>query len=423
MGNLNKLLIFISFILIFGCATIAPTTISEKNIAAIYNPSSTTIHPKLFVYNKDTENTLLYIYLYTPELLFLQTSGSTLPTSKVKIYYKIIESIDNETIIDSATTYLSIKKNATQTSMITFLKLKTVDLDKYVVQVLVKDEYRKKSNIAFIEVDNTEKFGEKNFLVSYADDLRPTFNNYAYSSENYLIEFNKNIEKLYVSYFKLDNSLPLPPFSTKFEKLIYPEADSTWALDYSGNVSFKPEKVGIYFFQTDTTVMKGKTIINFGDEYPILQKSATLLKTLEYLTTTDEFEDLSKIENKKLAVDNFWLNSTQDENQAKELIRIYYNRVMFANIYFTTYKEGWKTDRGMIYIVFGPPKIVNKKDGYEKWIYSDSKSVKTVEYEFFKRENKFTEEDYVLKRDLAQKNYWQYAIETWRGGSIFSLDY
>ena len=36
----------------------------------------------------------------------------------------------------------------------------------------------------------------------------------------------------------------------------------------------------------------------------------------------------------------------------------YYRRVRFANEEFTQYKDGWKTDRGMIYILFGPPNQV-----------------------------------------------------------------
>ena len=39
--------------------------------------------------------------------------------------------------------------------------------------------------------------------------------------------------------------------------------------------------------------------------------------------------------------------------KAKSLIAIYYNRIQNANLHFTTFKEGWKTDRGMIYVVFG----------------------------------------------------------------------
>ncbi|MCH7783138.1 GWxTD domain-containing protein [candidate division KSB1 bacterium] len=53
----------------------------------------------------------------------------------------------------------------------------------------------------------------------------------------------------------------------------------------------------------------------------------------------------------------------------------YYRRVRFANEEFTQYKDGWKTDRGMIYILFGPPNQVFYSDfsSFEKatqqWVY------------------------------------------------------
>ena len=55
--------------------------------------------------------------------------------------------------------------------------------------------------------------------------------------------------------------------------------------------------------------------------------------------------------------------------QAKELIRIYYNRVFFSNYYFTSDREGWKTDSGMIFIVYGPPNTFYKSEDEEKWGY------------------------------------------------------
>jgi GWxTD domain-containing protein len=421
----SQTIIILTVLFTVGCFRLIPSTtstITEKNIAAIYNPSSTTIHPKFFVYQQNEENTLLYIYFYTPELLFLQTGSNKLSSAKVKVYYKIMESIENEELIDSATTYITIPKNSEQTSLVTFLKIKSIDLEKYVIQILIKDEYRKKSNIAFIEIDKTDKFGEQNFLVSYEDDLKPTFNNYFYSDQKYIIEYNSSISKLFVSYYKLDETLPLPPFSTKFEKFEYPTPDSIWTIDYKSNALFSQTKPGIYFIQTDTSQNSGKTLINLGDEFPILEKPSTLLEPLEYLTSTYEFENLKNIGSNKIAVDYFWLNTDENASQAKELIRIYYNRVMFANIYFTSYKEGWKTDRGMVYIIFGPPKIVNSKDGYEKWIYSDSRSVKTVEFEFYKRENKFTDKDYILQRNVSLKNFWTSAVETWLEGKIFTMD-
>jgi len=53
----------------------------------------------------------------------------------------------------------------------------------------------------------------------------------------------------------------------------------------------------------------------------------------------------------------------------------YYRRVDFANANFGTFIEGWKTDRGMVYIVLGPPNDIERhpfeagSKPYEIWSY------------------------------------------------------
>ena len=46
-------------------------------------------------------------------------------------------------------------------------------------------------------------------------------------------------------------------------------------------------------------------------------------------------------------------NHDKSLERAKELIKNYYGRLQHANLFFTSYLEGWKTDRGMIFMIFG----------------------------------------------------------------------
>ncbi len=58
-----------------------------------------------------------------------------------------------------------------------------------------------------------------------------------------------------------------------------------------------------------------------------------------------------------------------------ELMEEYYGRVKYANEHFGHYIEGWKTDMGMVYIIFGPPSSVDRhpfdidSKPYEIWYY------------------------------------------------------
>jgi len=103
---------------------------------------------------------------------------------------------------------------------------------------------------------------------------------------------------------------------------------------------------------------------------------------------------------------------------AREMIRIYYTRVQYANFYFTTDREGWKTDRGMIYVIYGPPKILIKKDGQETWTYF-LQSGESIRFTFRYKENPFTNNLYELQRNLEPSPHWREAVDSWRNGRVF----
>lgn len=70
-------------------------------------------------------------------------------------------------------------------------------------------------------------------------------------------------------------------------------------------------------------------------------------KTFNSLKTDDEREQF---------IEQFWLRRDPDpDTDANEYREEYYQRIAYANEHFTSGIPGWKTDRGRIYIMFGPP--------------------------------------------------------------------
>jgi GWxTD domain-containing protein len=65
----------------------------------------------------------------------------------------------------------------------------------------------------------------------------------------------------------------------------------------------------------------------------------------------------ASLDEKKVFFTRFWKMLDPDPSTAKnELMDEYYKRVNYANLHFSTAgRLGWKTDRGRIYIKFGPP--------------------------------------------------------------------
>ena len=156
--------------------------------------------------------------------------------------------------------------------------------------------------------------------------------------------------------------------------------------------------------------------------FPSVKTPELLLEPLVYLISESEMADLRSQPNPKLAVDNFWLEAASDINRAKELIRIYYNRVLYANYYFTSFKEGWRTDRGMIYIIYGPPTTLYKTPSQERWIYGKETGENKIEFTFSKYDSPFSQNAYRLNRGADMVSRWVQAIRVWRQGNIFIVE-
>lgn len=101
---------------------------------------------------------------------------------------------------------------------------------------------------------------------------------------------------------------------------------------------------------------------------------------------------------------------TGDRDRAKTFMRNYFRRVELANNYFTSYKQGWKTDKGMIYLIYGLPDEVSINDGTETWYYKTARS----RFTFVKRGSVYDPQNYVLLRHKRFAESWFSTIDLWR---------
>jgi GWxTD domain-containing protein len=78
-----------------------------------------------------------------------------------------------------------------------------------------------------------------------------------------------------------------------------------------------------------------------------------------YIITDDErkaFMNLSNDEEREAFIENFWQRRNPDpDSPENEFREEHYRRIQYANDHYAAGKPGWKTDRGHIYIAFGPP--------------------------------------------------------------------
>ncbi len=144
-----------------------------------------------------------------------------------------------------------------------------------------------------------------------------------------------------------------------------------------------------------------------------------MLPPLRYITSMQEWERICSATNKRTAVEKFWLDAAGDRERARDAIRAYYGRVESANRNFTSHVEGWRTDRGLVHIIFGPPSTVRRTEKGEVWTYGEENNLMSLSFNFHKRNGDFTDNDYVLDRDPMFKGAWYRNVESWRNGRFY----
>lgn len=206
---------------------------------------------------------------------------------------------------------------------------------------------------------------------------------------------------LFVSFYKSDFPAASPPFADPENKpdrfMFY---DSSFRID--PGTKFTPQKPGLYLFQRDTNAAEGFAFRCVNEIYPKFSKISDLIGPMIFITTQDEYTALLNTQGEKAKFDKVILDITGDQDRAKNFIRNYFRRVELANIYFSSFKQGWKTDRGMIYLIFGVPDEVSMNDGTEIWFYKTTKQ----SFTFVKSGSVYDPENYVLLRDKRFMEPW-----------------
>jgi GWxTD domain-containing protein len=226
----------------------------------------------------------------------------------------------------------------------------------------------------------------------------------------------QQVYKLYVKYFSREFLPAEPPFTIVSSKSEVLRPDTIFTIDINNEKSnlMTLTKPGIYHFQADTSKKEGFTLFHFYEDFPLITNAEQMLYPLKYITTKNEFNDLLMMKNIKSTIDAFWLEKAGNAERAREMIKVYYNRVQDANRFFTSYTEGWKTDRGIIYVVFGPPYSVYRSPFNETWNYGEDRNIFSMTMDFNKTDNPYTDNDYTLSRSPEYKDVWYSAVESWR---------
>lgn len=213
--------------------------------------------------------------------------------------------------------------------------------------------------------------------------------------------------------------LPAPPFAST--RNAADTLDFVEAIRLTADAEGKAVCVvapGLNVFVSDAPGSPEVRAVGRGREFPHMRNVVDLVEATRYILSRSEYERMREAEDPKGELDRFWLACTEDPVRAAQLIATYYARVEEANLYFSGLRDGWRTDRGMVHIVFGVPTRIRTSPGAEWWIYGEEGNVNTVIFRFNHTSTPFDDTVWVLDRSVQFRTAWDRMVTAWRTGRI-----
>ncbi len=395
----------------------SPNKISVYDISTLYETENKFTTPENRVFHlSDTLSTAI-LGVYLVDLHYEKPAPEANYSAMYEISYRLQDSYESRTVADSSSfIYIDSVNFGKDIRMIHSFDFQAIVGDTYILELRLKDLNMPGEIKDYIRVNKSVLTNQQGFLP-VGQNRQPLFRDYLNKDEEIKLRSNNREDgNIFVSCYFRDFPIASPPFVSEKDISFDYRYDSLFALPaLEGETGFFDlGREGFYHFQTDTSSKEGFTLYRFYEGFPEVITASDMIAPLRYITTKKEFEDIVSKEDKKDALDDFWLNSAGNELRARNLIQRYYSNVVDANRFFTSYHEGWKTDRGLIYIIFGKPTKVYRGKGVEEWVYGEPENRNSLRFTFVRVINPFSYNDYMLLRSPTYKEAWYVNVQSWR---------
>lgn len=408
-------LLFAAITLLYSCKP--HQVVNNENFAPLYSNEEIALASDISITHIDDSLSQISLNINSKELLYVRENSIAPFYADIKISVTAFNYENDREIIDTAVSSFQIARDSIGSEFIAYsIQLQISTGERAFLRIDIEDENKSRQETHTATIDKRSNYASQWFNIMERSE--PHFNYSSYSpGDTVVLKYRgKDKNALNVYLYKDSFDIPSPPFS--FENLIAykPDPDSSFAplsIDDEQITFIVPEQ-GLYFVSADPDQQNGFTVFCTRKNFPEILKAEEMIPPIRYICSKKEFNNMLNNPNKKNAVDEFWLNIGGYEKRAGLLISKYYSRVIEANRLFSAHTEGWKSDRGMIYIVFGLPNIVYRDKFSETWIYGEDKNFFSITFTFKKVENKFSDNDYFLIRTPVYKDNWYRAVDIWR---------
>lgn len=415
-------IIFVKFILLqlfISCSS--NQSIPLRALKGIPSNTDELLDFNAVIFHQHIDSSKVFVSFRNDDLLYKRSEISSKLTAELRIQYNLFEGMDERKMIDSCSIFISDLAESeypTSKKILSQFQLATALGKTYQIHIHLIDLNKKIKHTYKGSINKENKFSKQNYLVLDNDSV--VFKNQLTATKRVKLIYPNGSKKFYVKLFTKEFGPALPPFSTTANSNQDFDPDSSFIIE-GQNTSFTlsmPYK-GFYYIEADGANSAGITLLSTTENYPTVASSEEMINSTRYIMNKSEFEACKTSYERKQAIDNFWLGIGGSNERARQLIKTYYSRVADANKNFTTYKEGWKTDRGMIYIVFGPPKNYFIGKSEEIWFYGSDSDPSSLRFVFKKEKIGFIENSYQLERSVFFKEAYYQAVDFWRQGNLY----
>jgi len=418
---MKKLILSICVLIILFnyCST---SYLSYNNYSNLYSNSLQFLAPEYIIYHHAEDSSKLFFHINSSKVLYARKESTSDYYGKINFHYIIYDANDTKKILDSASFYvIDTVKEVVEKKIIGNISFPCKMGNNSLMKIYCKDVNKDFEIERHIFIDKT--FINKPQFFMITDSLNEAyFSHNSMNSKSTTLNsiLNKN-KKIFIKQYNRDFLLSSPPFTASSQSTFNykPDIYNYNTFNSKGRAIIKVPDSGFALFQIDTSSNIGYSLFNFDEYFPNVRTSEIMIKAVRYICSSTEYKKLINSDFPKSDIDNFWLSRTGSKDRAREIIRKYYTRVENANIHFSSYKEGWKTDRGMISIIFGNPGLINKYKDSEIWIYGDNNNLNSLTFRFIKEINPFSDNDYRLIRSISYKSHWYKAVDSWRSGRAY----
>ncbi len=174
-------------------------------------------------------------------------------------------------------------------------------------------------------------------------------------------------------------------FSEEGEHTLNPGRNQVFIKVDNSQLSMGEYTLRVRALKEDGTTELAVTEKSFLVQWKGIPKAAkdldVAIEQLQYIENpgeSDHIREAGDEAEKRKRFMEFWQRRDPTPSTTRnEKMEEYYSRVQFANKNFAHYIEGWRTDMGMVYIIFGSPNNVDRHPfdidakPYEVWSYYD----------------------------------------------------